>query len=46
MVIAAVYLLAGPAGWLVGWLTRGRGGARPDLTTPPAEEIVDGAPNR
>src|SRR6185295_4381350 len=24
MVIAAVYLLAGPAGWLVGWLTRGR----------------------
>lgn len=46
MVIAGLYLVWGPGGWIAAWLMRGRGGAREDLGTPPAEEVVDGAPNR
>jgi len=46
MVIAGVYLLWGPVGWVAGWLTRGRGAAQQDPGSSPAEEVVDGAPNR
>jgi len=46
MVIAGVYLLWGPAGWVAGWLSRGRGSAHEDPTAAPGEEVVDGAPNR
>ena len=46
MVIAGLYLLWGPAAWLAGWLTRGRGGPREGLGGTSVEEVVDGAPSR
>jgi len=44
MVIAGVYLLWGPAGWIAGWLMRGRGAPREELGETPGEEVVDGRP--
>ncbi|HZN54048.1 MAG TPA: CDP-diacylglycerol--serine O-phosphatidyltransferase [Candidatus Polarisedimenticolaceae bacterium] len=40
MVLAGFYLLWGPAGWLAGWLGRGRAGRA--AAAHPAEEAVDG----
>lgn len=45
MVIAGLYMLWGPAVWVGGWLTRGRGGVRDGVGAPPVEEVIDGAPN-
>ena len=39
MVLAGLYLLWGPAGWLAGWLSRGRATRQP---APGVEEAVDG----
>jgi CDP-diacylglycerol--serine O-phosphatidyltransferase len=46
MVIAGLYLLWGPAAWFAGWVSRGRGGRATERGGVPAEEAVDGAPNR
>jgi CDP-diacylglycerol--serine O-phosphatidyltransferase len=46
MIIAAAYLLWGPATWIAGWLMRGRAPAREDSGAGSAEEAVDGASNR
>jgi CDP-diacylglycerol---serine O-phosphatidyltransferase len=43
MVIAGLYLLWGPAGWIAGWLMRGRGEARENSGVPAGGEVVDGA---
>lgn len=44
MVMAALYLVSGPASWVAGWLTRGRTHPRGDLPVAPAGEVADGAP--
>ena len=46
MVIAGLYLLWGPAAWLAGWISRGRGGPRADLGDASAEEVVDATTHR
>lgn len=42
MVLAALYLLWGPAGWFAGWLTRGRSARPGDGAEPAAEEAAHG----
>jgi CDP-diacylglycerol--serine O-phosphatidyltransferase len=46
MVIAGLYLLSGPAAWVAGWITRGRGDPSGDLGVAPAGEVVDGPQHR
>lgn len=43
MVIAGLYLLSGPVGWVLGWVMKGRGGTRTDPAAP-TEEALDGTP--